>query len=923
MFATTLASVFEMVAAHVREAQASSHKARAARKVMARRQGGIAGFAGALLAVCCLLTAVFAIQPGFDANKVVRQVRGVSRPASGNEQGIDDGEFLIDTSVVYVPAHSGQYGPALAFDGTNLLAVWNDTRDAQSSGTDIFGTRISLDGEILNPGGLAICAADSNQVRPCVAFDGDNFLVIWEDSSESPFPHLRGRRVTPAGVVLDTEDIQVTGGGFGQDMPALAFDGTNYLAVWQERDTNYLLADIYGTRISKSGVVLDPEGIPIIAGRFSKWTPAVAWGGSSYLVVWADYRHGDYDIRGARVTGDGRVLDAGGFLITPDPSEQLTPSLSFDGANFLVVWEDNRRTGSTWNVDIYGCRVSPKAAILDPQGIPICPDSLQSQPRVAYDGSLFHVVWTDRRAYLSDIYGTRVSRDGVVLDPGGIRVAAAEQIQGHPAVASSGSGVTILWQDGRSGHNDIYGARVDGAGTPLDTSGILVSSAINRQEHPASAFGAGSFLVAWEEPRRDFSPDVYACRVSLSGVTLDSTPIAVVVDTLGAQEAPAVTFNGESYLVAWHRRGTPNHNIRGARVSATGTVLDTTPILLADESPDHQRLYPAAASCSTNSLVVWSDLCSSSATSAIHGVRVDRTGRVLDSTSIVVCPDYSEWPGLATDGVGYLVVWRTTWVGQYDVYGARVAQDGRVLDSLGIRIAAGPAYPCPRAAFDGTNYLVVWAEDVGQQQLGLFGARVTRTGIVLDPDGFRIATATGFQASQAVTFDGQNYIVVWTDGYEGDLYGARIAPSGTVLDLYPVAIGPHEQAAPSLAAAGDGQVLLAYQGWADPLQGRAPGVLRILGRLGPFPGVSEGYKPQFAYAKLEPTIVRGVLRLPGATNLKPQTASLLDVSGRRVMDLRPGANDVSRLAPGVYFVREEPQVASRKPHVVRKVVVAR
>jgi hypothetical protein len=30
----------------------------------------------------------------------------------------------------------------------------------------------------------------------------------------------------------------------------------------------------------------------------------------------------------------------------------------------------------------------------------------------------------------------------------------------------------------------------------------------------------------------------------------------------------------------------------------------------------------------------------------------------------------------------------------------------------------------------------------------------------------------------------------------------------------------------------------------------------------------------------------------------------MDVSGRKVMDLRRGANDVRALAPGVYFVRE-------------------
>jgi hypothetical protein len=52
-------------------------------------------------------------------------------------------------------------------------------------------------------------------------------------------------------------------------------------------------------------------------------------------------------------------------------------------------------------------------------------------------------------------------------------------------------------------------------------------------------------------------------------------------------------------------------------------------------------------------------------------------------------------------------------------------------------------------------------------------------------------------------------------------------------------------------------------------------------------------------------------------------AALLDISGRKVMDLEPGANDVRALAPGVYFVREQPQGSSSKPQAFRKVVVAR
>jgi DNA-binding beta-propeller fold protein YncE len=45
------------------------------------------------------------------------------------------------------------------------------------------------------------------------------------------------------------------------------------------------------------------------------------------------------------------------------------------------------------------------------------------------------------------------------------------------------------------------------------------------------------------------------------------------------------------------------------------------------------------------------------------------------------------------------------------------------------------------------------------------------------------------------------------------------------------------------------------------------------------------------------TLARGELRLPGR-----QDADLLDIAGRKVMDLEPGDNDIRHLAPGVYFV---------------------
>ena len=50
----------------------------------------------------------------------------------------------------------------------------------------------------------------------------------------------------------------------------------------------------------------------------------------------------------------------------------------------------------------------------------------------------------------------------------------------------------------------------------------------------------------------------------------------------------------------------------------------------------------------------------------------------------------------------------------------------------------------------------------------------------------------------------------------------------------------------------------------------------------------------------------------------------MDVSGREVLNLHPGANDVRALAPGVYFVRDEGQgTKDETTGRVRKVVVQR
>jgi hypothetical protein len=77
---------------------------------------------------------------------------------------------------------------------------------------------------------------------------------------------------------------------------------------------------------------------------------------------------------------------------------------------------------------------------------------------------------------------------------------------------------------------------------------------------------------------------------------------------------------------------------------------------------------------------------------------------------------------------------------------------------------------------------------------------------------------------------------------------------------------------------------------------------KVLDDLGEPYGIEESPKDKVVGTKPLPTIVRGVLLLP-VSSFRLHPSSLFDITGRSVMSLRPGANDVRGLTPGVYFVR--------------------
>ncbi|MBN2465950.1 S8 family serine peptidase [candidate division WOR-3 bacterium] len=92
----------------------------------------------------------------------------------------------------------------------------------------------------------------------------------------------------------------------------------------------------------------------------------------------------------------------------------------------------------------------------------------------------------------------------------------------------------------------------------------------------------------------------------------------------------------------------------------------------------------------------------------------------------------------------------------------------------------------------------------------------------------------------------------------------------------------------------------------------------------PQAGIEEGHHTPYAGSNTPgPSVVRGMLRTAFGRQHPACRAELLDISGRKVMELQPGENDIRHLSPGIYFVRSEPSAVSRQPSAVRKVVVTR
>jgi len=755
-------------------------------------------------------------------------------PALADPPQLSPEQFLPGDAAPMTPVEEQDLA-RVAAGGPGYLVVWEDQRTILTgqphmegplvgNGLDIYGRRLDHDGNPLDPAPFVICNAGRNQYGAQVAWNeaAQQWLVVF--TSERPdwyfFRDIVGVRVGADGTVLDPTPIPLrpetnNPSNDYAEAPAVESDGQVWLAIWQDTrwqgNTGY--PTIAGKRVAADGTMLDPAPVVLYQNphtSFGPILPHIAWATDEWLLVWE--QAGYNDVMGRRLSGALQPLDANPLTITTNGNK---PRVATDGTDFLVI--------QRWN-KVH--RVTHGGAVLDPSGIELpSPNHTTGRaPDVAWDGSSWVTVNSGPRNGRSAVFANRVDRGGVVLPPGSILVHDSAYDQYSPSLASGPQGKIQVVCSGRDIAQQQMLENIESMQLrPDNSTGPLrqVSAGLPRHESPRWTTAGDVHVVAFAS-RGGGLTRVMAQRVDLAGQPIDLEPVEVGSLLEGYQVQPDVAWNGLHYLVVWTHQG----SVYGRRLDGNLAPVEPQPVVLITDASSQAGL----GSIGADFYLAYAHTFSVDQR-ILKGFLVDGDDLSQATAPAVLGVSYVAWyPRVKPLGDRYLVVWQkqarhdistSITVGRFVSAGGTAEGDqftinGNASDSREPDLAVAP-----------DRALIAYADD-DQGANGRVAGRLLNLDGTFHGEEFVIADAPGWQRFTACGFDGERFIVAWTDfrdvdGVEqlrGDIFAARVSLDGVSEDPSGFAVtgGSLPEDLPQVIGAG-GTTLVSYlrlNGTLDP-----------------------------------------------------------------------------------------------------------
>jgi hypothetical protein len=571
--------------------------------------------------------------------------------------------------------------PVVTSDGTNWLVAWEEFTGGVRG---IKGVRVAPDGQVLDQPPVQLYLDDFNTyaTHVDVTFGNGMYLVAWSDSPGAS--EVKFRRFSPSLAPLDSEPIVVATGGALS--PAVAASDNGFFMAWHVA-TPFPTQGLRGTRIAPSGAVLDGNGINLAQHFYTAFEPDVSWDGSNWFVVYN--LDGGVPVREdvflKRVSAQGDVLDPQGIAIQSTGNPERTPAVASNGdGGGQAVWTLLDPRG-----DIQGAAIAGDGS--PAPGLPLSVGRpRQSQVRTSVTAGPGYMA-----AYLSEISGeSRILAQ--LVGPAGASppVTVATGPEGElygPDVAWNGSVFYVVWADDFR----VWGRRLDASGQLLgDPQELIVGhQAPNLFDQPAVAALGSTFLVAGTIYQAFHEPQnwMHFVRVAGDGTILDPQPVFV---RGGYELDPRVVGLGGRWLIVWESQGSHDNETSttlGAFVTPGGSPGAPFSYQTAGNGDD-----PDVVANGTEALAVWSDN-SDFNTPDIGGRIIRQDGTFATGQFTVSGADNDQlYPAVGLQGDQYVAAWvdhrGLLPLAQLrgDIYVARIDAAGNVLDPDGIQISRGP-----------------------------------------------------------------------------------------------------------------------------------------------------------------------------------------------------------------------------------------
>jgi hypothetical protein len=338
---------------------------------------------------------------------------------------------------------------------------------------------------------------------------------------------------------------------------------------------------------------------------------------------------------------------------------------------------------------------------------------------------------------------------------------------------------------------------------------------------PSLAWSGAALGLAVSRAGPDNVLSMYFGRLAPDGRALGPT---IQLSAEGATaDDPAILSTGDRFFAGWEEQVSNHARVRVASIDAAGGQPVVGPALACPMNDDCTQ---AALDWTGAALgVAWRSMDHR----AIHFTPV--TADLEEGAAVTVSPVDADayHPSLAWGGGVHGLAWSDASVGQNEIWFARLGADGvplepshRISDGLGDSLE-------PQVVWNGTagTFAIVWIDH--RRGVGEVWFRQVRAldGFVL---GFEQPLTPGGHDRDSVrlVWTGHDYIVVWRDRVEEDLYALHLSQDGLPVGD-PVRLTDRRGASDYPAVAWMGQAL--GMAWADDAD--SPGIPAVYYLHGP------------------------------------------------------------------------------------------